>query len=112
MSESNRNCKREQHVHEVLGSVRITGHCDEAHNHRFATVSDVAIPCDGSHVHRIEFRTDSCDGHFHEFSGTSSKAIEVDEDHHVHFLEGMTTSNANHRHCFEVATLIDDPTCE
>ena len=111
MSESNRNCSPKQHVHEVLGSVKITGCCDEAHGHRFATVSEEAIPCDGSHVHKVEFRTDSCDGHFHEFCGTTTKAIEVDEDHHVHFLEGSTTTNSNHKHRFEVATLIENPTC-
>lgn len=114
MSENNRKCNAEQHVHEVQGSVQVSGCCDNAHGHRFAIVTGEAIPCEGSHVHEIKFRTDSCDGHIHEFCGTTGKAIEVDEDHHVHFLEDRTTSNGNpsHKHKFEVATLIDDPTCE
>lgn len=112
MSENQRSCQPKQHVHEVLGSVEVSGCCNNAHNHRFATVSGEAIPCEGSHVHEIKFRTDSCDGHIHEFRGTTSKAIKVDEDHHVHYVEDTTTTNANHNHDFAVATLIENPTCE
>ena len=78
-----RPCPPKQHNHEVLGSVRISGCCDNAHNHRFATVSGDAIPCDGSHVHEIKFTTDSCNGHDHEFCGTSGPAIEVGCGRHV-----------------------------
>ena len=72
-----RPCPPKQHVHEVTGSVKISGCCEYAHNHRFATVSSEAIPCDGSHVHEVKFQTDSCNGHTHEFCGTSSTAIEM-----------------------------------
>lgn len=111
MSE-NKPCKPKQHVHEILGSTKIAGCCNSAHNHRFATVSGEAIPCEGSHVHEVKFRTDSCDGHTHEFCGTTSKAIDVGCGHHVHYLEDYTTTNADHKHKFEVATLIENPTCE
>lgn len=107
-----RPCHFEQHNHEVLGSTRIEGCCDCAHNHRFATVSSNAIPCDGSHVHEIKFTTDSCDGHHHEFCGKSCPAIYVGCGRHVHFVEGCTSFDAGHKHEFIVATLIENPVCE
>ena len=83
-----------------------------AHNHRFATVSGDAIPCDGSHVHEIKFTTDSCNGHDHEFCGTSGPAIEVGCGRHVHFIKGTTTREDGHKHDFIAATLIENPVCE
>lgn len=102
------NCQK-QHVHEVLGSTFIAERCDDPHNHRFATVSGEAIPYMGSHVHNISFRTDSYDGHYHEFSGTSSPAIWVGDGRHVHFARATTTSADGHVHEFRAASLIDDP---
>lgn len=61
-----------QHVHEVIGSTFIAERCNDPHNHRIAAVSGKAIPFMDSHVHNITFRTDSYDGHYHEFCGTSS----------------------------------------
>lgn len=107
----NHNCPK-QHNHEVLGSTKIEGCCEYAHNHRFATVSCDAIPCDGSHVHEIKFTTDSCNGHHHEFCGTSGLAIDVGCRHHVHFIDSCTSSADNHKHEFAVATLIEDPVCK
>lgn len=107
-----RPCPPKQHNHEVLGSVRISGCCDHAHNHRFATVSGDAIPCDGSHVHEIKFTTDSCNGHDHELCGTSGPAIEVGCGRHVHFIKGTTTREEGHKHDFIAATLIENPICE
>ncbi|MEE1032140.1 MAG: YmaF family protein [Ruminococcus sp.] len=100
-----------QHNHEILGSTKIQGCCDDAHNHRFATVSGEAIPCEGSHVHEVRFTTDSCDGHKHEFCGTSGPAIKVSEDHHVHYAESFTTREDGHKHKFTVASLIENPVC-
>ena len=108
----NKSCPPKQHNHEVLGSTKISGCCDQAHGHRFATVSGEAIPCEGSHVHEIRFTTDSCNGHHHEFCGTSGPAIQVDEEHHVHFAESFTTERSGHKHKFAVASLIDNPTCD
>ena len=110
VSTSNCNQQLEQHVHEVVGSTVIAGQCDCAHNHRFATVSGEAIPYQGSHVHKIKFRTDSFDEHYHEFSGQSSVAIPVGDGRHVHFVNACTDSADGHSHEFRVATLIDDPT--
>ena len=116
MSENNVNttasncCRyREQHVHEIVGSTFVAERCEDAHNHRFATVSDEAIPYKGSHVHNITFRTDSYDGHWHEFRGQSSVAIPTSDGKHVHFANGTTTSADGHTHEFKVATLIDNP---
>lgn len=106
------SCRHKSHNHEILGSTKVAGCCEYAHSHRFATVSGDAIPCDGSHVHEIKFTTDSCDGHFHEFRGTSGPAIDVGCGHHVHFAEACTTTADNHKHKFQVASLIQNPTCE
>lgn len=103
-------CSEEQHVHEITGSTKTAECGDECHNHRFATVSGVAMPCRGSHVHNVEFRTDSHEGHFHEFCGTSSTAFWVGNGKHVHFASARTTPADRHTHEFQVASLIDDPT--
>lgn len=76
-----------QHVHEVIGSTFIAERCNDPHNHRIAAVSGKAIPFMDSHVHNITFRTDSYDGHYHEFCGTSSPAIPVGDGRHVHFAK-------------------------
>lgn len=102
----------EQHVHEILGSTLSAGGCNSCHSHRFATVSDEAIRSGNSHVHKVTFRTDSTDGHFHEFCGTTGTAIFVGDGRHVHFLSGCTDSADGHTHQFRVATLINDPTGE
>ena len=73
------------------------------------TVSDEAIPYMGSHVHNIKFRTDSNDGHYHEFRGTSSAAIPVGGGKHIHFSKAYTTSADGHVHEFQVVSLIDNP---
>lgn len=98
-----------QHVHEIVGSTFLAERCEDVHNHRFATVSGRAIPFEGSHVHQVTFRTDSFDGHFHEFTGTSSPAIPVGDGRHVHFARAVTTMADGHVHEFRVAALINDP---
>lgn len=102
------NC-RQQHVHEIVGSTFIAEYCKDPHNHRFAAVSDEAIPYMGSHVHNVKFRTDSYDGHFHEFCGTSSAAIPVGGGKHIHFVKARTTLADGHVHEFQFASLIDNP---
>lgn len=109
LSETRFSTCPEQHVHEIVGSTFIAERCDDAHNHRFATVSGEAIPYMGSHVHRITFRTDSFDGHFHEFTGTSSPAIPIADGRHIHFAKATTTVSDGHAHEFRVGTLIDNP---
>ena len=109
MNENNScNCRLE-HVHEIVGSTFIAEYCKDPHNHRFATVSDEAIPYMGSHVHNIKFRTDSYDGHYLAFGGTSSAAIPVGGGKHIHFAKAYTTSADGHVHEFQVASLIDNP---
>ncbi len=103
------SCRRNQtHVHEIQGSVQIAEAEEDPHNHRFATVSDEAVFVGDNHFHEVMFRTDNYEDHFHEFCGRTSGAIRVG-DRHVHFLESVTTVNDGHRHCFRVATLIDNP---
>lgn len=65
-----------------------------------------------SHVHNITFRTDSYDGHYHEFCGTSSPAIPVGDGRHVHFAKAYTSYADGHAHEFRLASLINDPISE
>lgn len=103
------NCSRDLHLHEVQGSVQIVSNGCECHNHRFATVSCEPIELTrGDHAHNVTFRTDSYKGHYHEFSGRTTDAFDLCGGH-VHYLEGATTEQAGHRHCFKVATHIEDP---
>ena len=101
-TDSKRPCHKEDHVHEILGSTLIAERCNDAHNHRFATVSGKAIECEGSHVHEVCFTTDSYEGHKHEFKGRTCKAIPVGDGRHVHFLKDETENADNHHHDFRV----------
>lgn len=102
---------QQRHVHELTGSTRIINECDDCHNHRFCTVTGEGIlsrdKCD--HYHEVTFRTDFSDGHYHEFCGKTSGAIEVGNGKHVHFLKDITETENEHKHEFQAATLIDSP---
>ena len=99
------------HVHEVTGSTSfVDERCEEPHNHRFATVSSNAIRTGNSHVHEVEFRTDTHENHEHEFCGRTSVAVAVGQNRHTHFLQGRTTRNDGHSHEFRTTTLIENPT--
>lgn len=110
MNNQNHNCPKQKHVHEIVGSTAVLDECCECHNHRFATVSGEAIPAGDSHIHEITFRTDFSDGHFHEFCGKSSPAIDVGGGKHVHFAKAFTEEADGHKHAFQAASLIDSPT--
>lgn len=103
------NCERQKHVHEITGSTETVTECKECHNHRFCTVSDEAMYVGKTHVHEVKFRTDFDDGHFHEFCGKTTGAIEVGNGKHVHFLKDVTEEEDGHKHKFQAATLIDSP---
>lgn len=107
---NNYMCNRQEHVHEITGSTAVVKECHDCHNHRFCTVSGEAIKTCDSHVHEIKFRTDFDDGHYHEFCGTSSPAIDVGNGKHVHFAIAYTQIEDGHKHQFQVASLIDSPT--
>ncbi|MGN1319201.1 MAG: YmaF family protein [Lachnospirales bacterium] len=104
-------CPKEmkKHDHEILGSTFVAECCKDCHNHRFATVSDVAIQRGNSHVHKIKFRTDSYEGHFHEFEGESGPAIPTGDGRHVHFAKAFTKEADGHKHEFRVVSLIENP---
>lgn len=102
------NCQG-THVHEVQGSVQIAERGCDAHNHRFASMTGKAIPANqGNHYHEIVFRTDSYEGHYHEFCGKTTVAYPICGGH-VHYLEGITTTQDGHIHCFKVITHVEDP---
>lgn len=112
---NNDQCRNneQRHVHEISGITKIVGECGECHNHRFATVSGEAMRMGNSHVHEVKFCTDFADGHYHEFCGKSSPAIEVGSGKHIHFADAFTDESDGHRHRFQVAAMIESPTdCE
>lgn len=100
--------KKQTHVHEFLGSVKLAEEGEDRHNHRFAGVSGQVIPVGSTHVHEIIARTDFLD-HFHEIIDRSGPAIWVGDNKHVHFVEGNTTVVDGHCHVFVFATLIESP---
>lgn len=106
------DCHKQEHVHEITGITKVHQEKDECHNHRFCTVSDEAVYVPGKkdHYHDVTFRTDTADGHYHEFCGKTSGAIEVGGGKHVHFIKDFTKPEDGHKHEFQAATLIDAPT--
>lgn len=115
MTTNNRNRNEDfecnDHVHEVTGSTSfVDERCEEPHNHRFATISSTAIRTGNSHVHEVEFTTDTHENHEHEFCGRTSTAIAVGQNRHTHFLQGRTTRNDGHTHEFRTTALIENPT--
>lgn len=111
MSQSNCNDRerKQRHVHEIHGITEIFNEWNDCHNHRFVTVSGEAMRSGCSHIHEIYFRTEFTDGHFHEFCGISSEAIDVGNGKHVHFVIARTKEEDGHRHRFQVASLIESP---
>lgn len=108
------NTERQAHVHELVGSTQTEDNscsCGQ-HNHRFVTVTGEAEYREGvrGHVHKVEFTTDTFDGHYHEFCGYSEGAVDVGCGRHVHLVKDETTRNSQHDHDFIVATLIENPT--
>ncbi len=108
----NNNCNNDVHVHEAQATTEVAEVNGEPHTHRIASMTEVEIPVgNGEHIHRIFFRTDTFNGHFHEFLGVTEQNVEVG-DRHVHFVQGTTSVNAGHSHEFRFATLIEDPISE
>ena len=105
----NKEEDKQHHVHEITGSTAVFHEGCECHNHRFVAVSGEAMRYGDSHVHEVKFRTDFADGHYHEFCGTSSPAIDVGNGKHVHFASAYTQEEDGHRHRFQVASLIESP---
>lgn len=106
------NLEPTNHTHEMLGTTRgaMTRTTDETHSHRLAAVTSAPIMvARNNHVHEVRLRSDTYEGHAHEFRGVTSEAVPVG-DRHVHFLKGRTTMNDGHTHEFRLVSLIEDPT--
>jgi hypothetical protein len=103
-----KNCPKQRHTHEFLGSTKLAELQEDPHNHRFAGVTGEAIRYGRSHYHLLETNTDFFD-HFHEIENKTSLAIPVGNGKHVHFVMGKTSENDNHRHNYAFATLIESP---
>ncbi len=104
------NYDKQKHVHEITGSTAVVRECRDCHNHRFCTVTGEAIEMGNCHFHEVKFRTDFSDGHYHEFCGKTSLAIDVGGGKHVHFIKDCTECKDGHKHEFQAATLIESPT--
>lgn len=95
------------HVHEVRGYVKMGA---QNHYHQYALITGKAIPVNGKeHVHEVYFRTDSINGHYHEYIGRTFGTVEIG-DRHIHYIEASTTKNSEHCHDFLLVTNINNPT--
>ena len=95
------------HVHEVQGLIESAQQGADAHVHRFLVVSSDPKPLGkNDHIHEVIFCTDFHDGFCHEGWCTTSGAFPVG-DSHVHFLEGITTTDKGHWHKYRLATSLD-----
>lgn len=103
--------KRQKHVHEVLGSVKIYDEKGECHNHRFAGMTGEAVSVRNgkSHIHYLDTTTDFYEDHYHDICVRLGEAIDVGGGRHVHYVYAKTEISDGHRHEFQVATLIEDP---
>lgn len=102
----------ETHNHDFLTSTNYDENDEcEIHNHRVAGVTGPAIPCRGSHVHKVEAFVDTYDGHIHKICDTTGPALRLPNGKHIHIVKGETTKNDenNHDHAYYFATLIDNP---
>ncbi|NLI94076.1 MAG: hypothetical protein GX434_18320 [Peptococcaceae bacterium] len=61
------------------------------------------------HRHAIFTNTDFIDNHHHEIGVITGPPIPVDNDKHVHFVQGNTTVDDGHSHPFQFAILIQSP---
>ena len=61
--------KRQKHVYEVLGSVKIFDEKGDCHNQRFAGMTGEAVSVRNgkSHIHYVYAKTEISDGPRHEF---------------------------------------------
>ena len=110
------NEKKQTHVHEVLGSVRLAELGEDPHNHRFAGVTGevIMVPCGrpGEHYHVLRTKTDFYEDHFHPIcvkTGVNIRVGEGDDARHVHFIDCVTEMEDGHFHEFIAATLIHNP---
>lgn len=97
------------HVHEFEGSTKLAEEEEDRHNHRFAGVTSQMIPDPEGHRHAIFTNTDFFENHHHEVGVITGLPIFVDNNKHIHFVEGNTTIDDGHFHEFQFTTLIDDP---
>lgn len=101
------------HTHEFTASTELALHGNLRHNHRFAGVTSEAIPVGNNHIHKIKVNTAFDIGHYHEVVVRTGPGITVNPDApleeqvHIHFVEGETTVNGAvlHDHDLRFSTL-------
>lgn len=98
----------EEHVHEFLGSTKLAKESEDRHSHKFAGVTDEAIPIKGgSNTYRLFTNTDFFENHHHELSVQTSLTIPVGEGRHIHLVRARTTVDDGHFHLAIFATLTE-----
>jgi len=108
--ESCGSCPVRLHLHEAQGSTQVAEGGCAAHSHRFACItSEPVLLKNGRHAHRLTFRTDTYDGHCHEFCDVTTENYEICGGH-VHYCEGRTSESSGHCHQFKFITHIENPT--
>jgi len=106
------NYEEETHNHEFLTSTNYDENDEcEIHNHRTVGVTGPAIPCKGSHIHKVEAYVDTFEGHIHKICDVTGPALRLPNGKHIHVVKGETSKSEsnNHDHAYYFATLIDNP---
>jgi len=97
---------KQTHTHEFLGSTDMAEMGRNTHNHRFAGISSEVIPVAGGHIHEIVSNTGFNDEHIHQIRIRTGMPIPVGNNHHIHYVQGVTTNDDGHTHRFQFSTLI------
>jgi hypothetical protein len=58
----------------------------------------------GGHKHEYRAVTDFINGHYHKIYVQTGPMVNVSDDEHVHYAEGNTTVDKDHKHEFELTT--------
>lgn len=109
---TSRHHHKQEHVHEVTGSVRLAELGEDAHNHRFEGTTGEPIRVPGGHIHKLQTRTDFYEDHYHPIYVKTCIDVKVGEGRdarHVHFIDSRTEEVDGHVHKFIDVTLIENP---
>lgn len=90
---SQTSINEQTHVHEFQGVTSV----NDGHKHKFVGTT---YPADNvmPHTHPYSTVTHFDDKHRHKISGTTGPAIPLKGGGHTHVIEGVSSTNFNHRH--------------
>ena len=107
------NNRRQGHVHEIIGSVKLAERRTNSHNHCFAGVTEEKIEVYGGHIHKFYTKTDFFNDHYHEIQVRTGISIPIgngNDEYHIHYIDEGTEISEGHYHDFLAATMINNPT--